>query len=183
MGLDMYLSKKTYLKNWEHDKENNYSVIARNNGKKISHIQKSRVSYVIEEIAYWRKDNHIHNWFVTNCQNGEDDCRDAYVSREQLEELIQLCKQVKDYLDTCEKEVETHEDFFTKQPFEYYKFKVDENVMKKCLPTVSGFFFGGTDYDKWYYQSLENTIQMIKEGFKNIDIDDYNVEFSYSSSW
>lgn len=34
------------------------------------------------EIGYWRKANHIHNWFIKNVQNGKDDCSVYEVSRE-----------------------------------------------------------------------------------------------------
>ena len=172
----MYLSKKTYLKNWEHDKENNFSVTARNNGKQIKHINKKRVTNVVEEVGYWRKANHIHAWFVVNCQNGEDDCRNAYVSKEQLEELKQLCKQVKDYLDTCEK-------VYDEEYKDYYVLKVDKKIMESHLPTQSGFFFGGTDYDRWYYESLDSTIDIIDEAFKGKEDFGWGVEFEYNSSW
>ena len=176
MGLDMYLSKKTYVKNWRHDEENNYSVIARNNGKQIKHIQKERVSYVIEEVGYWRKANHIHNWFVENCQGGIDECQESDVSREQLYELKVLCNQVKDYLDTCKK-------VFNEEYKEYYTFEVDEAIIKEFLPTTSGFFFGGTDYDRWYYEDLEETIEIIDNAFVGVKEKDWSVEFTYQASW
>lgn len=31
---------------------------------------------IIYEVAYWRKANHIHNWFVQNIQDGIDDLLD-----------------------------------------------------------------------------------------------------------
>ena len=176
MGLDMYLSKKTYLKNWKHDEKNDYSVIARNNKKKIKHINKKRVSYVIEEVGYWRKANHIHKWFVENCQGGEDDCRNAYVSAEQLRELQHICSEVKKYLDTCEKE-------FDKEYADYYTFNIDEEVLEELLPTQTGFFFGGTEYGRWYYESLKETINMIDDAFEGEENFGYGVDFEYQSSW
>lgn len=47
-----------------------------------------------KEIGYWRKANAIHRWFVENVQNGEDDCRDYFVTKEQLTELLNLVNQV-----------------------------------------------------------------------------------------
>ena len=172
----MYLSKKTYLKNWNHDEKNNYSVTARNNEKQIKHIDKKRISYVIEEVGYWRKANHIHQWFVSNCQDGTDDCRSAYVESDQLKELKQLCQQVKDYLDTCEKEVDE------KYP-DYFVYKVDKEVLEQALPTVEGFFFGGTEYDRWYYDSLQETIDIIDNAFEGEESFGYGVDFEYQSSW
>jgi len=74
MGLDMYLSKKTTVKNWDFQKNEVYSITSKLNGKIIPHIKKGRVSEITEDVGYWRKDNHIHQWFVKNCQGGVDDC-------------------------------------------------------------------------------------------------------------
>ena len=40
-------------------------------------------------IAYWRKVNCIHNWFVENVQGGNDNCDRHYVSDEQIKELVE----------------------------------------------------------------------------------------------
>ena len=73
MGLDMYLSKKTYVKYWEHNGDDNYKVEVTKNGQPVN-IDPKKVSYIVEEAGYWRKANQIHNWFVQNVQNGNDDC-------------------------------------------------------------------------------------------------------------
>ena len=63
MGLDMYLTKRTWVGlNYEHNRET----------------------------GYWRKANHIHQWFVENIQDGNDDCREYYVPRERLKELLEI---------------------------------------------------------------------------------------------
>lgn len=49
---------------------------------------------VREQVIYWRKSNQVHNWFVVNAQDGEDNCQPHSVSREQLEELRDLCRAV-----------------------------------------------------------------------------------------
>lgn len=176
MGLDMYLSKKTYVKNWDF-KEEKYDVTTKLNGEDIEHIDTSRIKYVVEEVGYWRKDNHIHKWFVDNCQDGEDDCRDAYVSAEQLLELKELCQKTKEYLDTCEK-------VFAEEYPDYYLLEVDEDKLEETLPTQAGFFFGGTDYDRWYYESMDNTIDIIDSAMENLDPNrGGEVSFTYSSSW
>ena len=94
----------------------------------------SNVKTITVEAGYWRKSNQIHNWFVQNVQDGVDECQEAYVSREQLKELR----------DTCQKVLDNHE------------------LAEQLLPTIGGFFFGGTDYDKWYFDDLEDTIKIIK---------------------
>lgn len=36
-------------------------------------------------------------------------------------------------------------------------------ICEELLPTEEGFFFGGTEYDEWYVQDIENTISMLKK--------------------
>jgi len=85
MGLDMYLSARQYLSKYSGKKGMNKKV-----QKLFPEIPKDYDMGSVEVkfgIGYWRKANHIHSWFVENCQNGEDDCGNYYVSRENLEEL------------------------------------------------------------------------------------------------
>jgi hypothetical protein len=51
-------------------------------------------AYITIPIAYWRKSWAIHNWFVQNVQEGNDDCHEYYVQKGQLEELYNICKKV-----------------------------------------------------------------------------------------
>lgn len=106
-----------------------------------------------DEIAYWRKANHIHNWFVKNVQNGIDECQSSEVSKEQLEQLLSDCKKVLKHKDQA----------------------------RETLPTASGFFFGGTDYDEYYFQDIKNTIQQIETILNDVDFDE-NYVF-YVASW
>jgi hypothetical protein len=136
MGLDMYLSKRTYVKNWEHmAPEEQHTVTV--SGPEAVHIKSERISYIEEEVAYWRKANAIHHWFVMNCQDGVDDCRDAYVSREQLERLHNLCASLLDKRDA--------------DPV------AADDVAAVALPPQSGFFFGGTDLDDYYWEDVRMT--------------------------
>lgn len=157
MGLDMFLSRKKYVgAEYEHRKvTGNISIKI---GDKELPIDFNKVSYIDESVAYWRKQNAIHKWFVDKVQSGNDDCGYYYVSTEDLKELLDLCKEVK------------------------------ENPTKasELLPTTSGFFFGGTDYDEWYFEGINYTIKTIEELLKQED--EYNSlgfwsEFEYHSSW
>jgi hypothetical protein len=187
MGLDMYLSKKTYVKVWNHQKPcNKYKVTVKKGNKNVDSIQADRITYVEEEIGYWRKANHIHNWFVQNCQDGVDDCRSAYVSVDQLEELIDLCKKVKlSLIDSPRKNIKLESGFKTvngEKVLTFEELEVFENtsVAEELLPTQSGFFFGNTEYDQWYLESLNDTIEMLE---KVLLEDNSNAEFYYRSSW
>lgn len=116
-------------------------------------IDADKIVDVVEEVMYWRKANQIHKWFVDNIQNGVDDCGTYTVSLEKLQELVDLCKQV---LENPEKASE-------------------------LLPTQSGFFFGGIEYDEYYFKDLEKTIKGLEEIMPTID--GFNNSFEYSSSW
>jgi hypothetical protein len=144
------LSKKTYVKYWEHNGDDNYDVKVTKAGNPTK-IDPKKVSYIVEEVGYWRKANQIHQWFVDNVQGGVDDCRDAYVERAKLEELLNLCKIV----------------------------SIDKDKAEQLLPTASGFFFGGTGYDEWYYEQINETIEILEEALSDTEAD----HFEYHSSW
>jgi hypothetical protein len=154
MGLDMYLYRNTYVKNWKHNKTN-FEVLVKKDGVVID---VGNVSYVKTEIMYWRKANAIHDWFVENCQKGVDDCREAYVTTEQLQELLTIINNV----------------------------LVDPTKANELLPTRQGFFFGGTEYSEYYFDVLRQTkeeleliLQQNKQGLEN----NIFYEYSYHSSW
>ncbi|MBI0579191.1 hypothetical protein IEC97_17610 [Neobacillus cucumis] len=49
-------------------------------------------SSMLEEVAYWRKANQIHNWFVENLNDGTDEpVFTVEVTKDQLKELYKLC--------------------------------------------------------------------------------------------
>jgi hypothetical protein len=151
MGLDMYLHKKTYVKNWSHmNKEELHEITVKKAGKVRKDIKPERISEITEEVAYWRKFNALHAWFVAKCQNGEDNCGEYYVSREQLKELLSLLEEV----------------------------MKNKGKAKSLLPTRSGFFFGGTDYDEYYYNDVKETITVLKKLIK-----EEGGDFYYTSSW
>ena len=123
------------------------------------------------QVGYWRKANHIHNWFVNNVQNGEDDCNSYIVTKEQLINLIQgkvingqsleNGKWVNNYIDGLIIE--------------------DSSVAEELLPTISGFFFGSTQYNGWYIDDIQDTINIIEEVLRTTDFE--NEVITYTSSW
>jgi hypothetical protein len=91
--------------------------------------------YIKKNIAYWRKANAIHRWFINMCAEGIDDCQDVYVSTADLKLLLYTCERVKD----------------------------NNNLAEELLPTLEGFFFGSVEYDDYYYEMIDYTIKTIKE--------------------
>ena len=100
MGLDMYLYRKTYVQRWDHQPpEHKFEVTVTLGGEPFDGIDAENINYITEQVAYWRKANSIHAWFVAECQDGVDDCREAYVSREQLYKLRDDCEKTLDLLE------------------------------------------------------------------------------------
>lgn len=184
MGLDMYLERASYVKNWEHmAPEERHQIVVRKNGQPRTDIRPERISSIIEEVAYWRKANAIHRWFVQNCQGGVDDCRRAHVRREQLQELVDLCKWVLNSVECVDADVNVGYQITAEgmQPLtEPGKAVAQPQIAKELLPTQSGFFFGGTDYDQFYLKDLQDTIEQLEPC---LAIPDDGGDYYYRSSW
>lgn len=155
MGLDMYLNKtkkadfKTYLKAqnafYELDSRKEYDIPAAEIGAVVGEFKgfpvfKQGSEYYqytsfSKEVAYWRKVNAVHQWFVDNVQGGEDDCGCYLVTKENLLELKEICKEI----------------------------KADHRKAEDLLPTQGGFFFGSTSYDEWYFKAVADTLKMINK--------------------
>jgi len=183
MGLDMYLSKRTYVKRWDHQSEAvTHSVTVTKGGKPHPEFKPERVSHVIEEVAYWRKANAIHKWFVDHVQSGNDDCREYYVDQDQLRELVDLCKQVIRSVECVTGDVADgatyHPDGRVEQHTHPGPVVAQGGLAAKLMPTQGGFFFGGTDYDEHYLQDLTETVEMLEPL-----LDEETGEFYYRSSW
>lgn len=152
MGLDMYLSKKTYVKNWDHMAPEERCTVTVS-GPRAGVIKPERVSYIVEEVAYWRKANAIHKWFVDNVQAGVDDCEPHRVEVEDLQELRDLCLKV------------LH----------------GEAKAEDVLPPQAGFFFGDTFIDEYYMEDLRETVKVLDEILS--EENSGYCEFEYQSSW
>jgi hypothetical protein len=149
MGLDMYLTKKNYIgAKFEHNHITGKIELFQD-GKPIN-INLNRVTYIIEEIGYWCKANAIHGWFVENVQDGNNDCNEYYVSDEQIQELLNIVNKILE----------------------------NNSLAEELLSTQTGFFFGETDYDEYYFEELENTRKILENALKEEDGEIY-----YQASW
>ena len=95
MGLDMYIQRcnrtmHTPQQLVELDNENKDPT-----AEELKPFQPLRkyeylenVYGIFHEVAYWRKFNALHNWFVENLQNGVDDCGTYEISRSLLDKLL-----------------------------------------------------------------------------------------------
>lgn len=116
-------------------------------------VDTEHINYIEFEVAYWRKSNQIHNWFVKNVQYGVDDQREYVVSIKDLHNLLDLCMRV----------------------------LKDRSLAEELLPTIDGFFFGPTDYDEYYFKDLEDTVEVLTRELLFNDPQYY--EYIYTSWW
>ena len=156
MGLDMYLSAKRYISKHFNEGDTERAEAIQKLFPELANIQgrfgdASPVKEVSIDAGYWRKANAIHDWFVREVQGGEDECKPHYVDREQLLALKEACEQV----------------------------LADKQKAPELLPTASGFFFGSTDYDQYYFEDLQSTIDIVDRCMTLPT----SWDFEYRSSW
>lgn len=162
MGLDMYLSARKYVNkiDWAKMREvedyseatlPEYNEVVQAAG--LQDVQQDNEIYgasVSVNCAYWRKVNSIHNWFVNNVQNGEDDCGEYYVSQDKLIDLLQTCKNALAKRDPQE------------------------------LMPQAGFFFGSYDIDEYYWGGIKYTVEQIERLTKLKDFDNLSFYYQSS---
>jgi hypothetical protein len=186
MGLDMYLTKHSYVKNWEHMNESErHTVTVKKGDEEILDIKPERVSYIIEEVAYWRKFNALHGWFVNNLADGVDNCQQVFVSEDNLEELHGLLLKVQEVLSNA-KVVETvHKDWNGKEyPVRFLDCK-DELDEMGFAPT-EGFFFGSQDINDYFKNDVDETVKIIGDILVEIKENEKNgilANYYYQASW
>lgn len=148
MGLDMHLYRRCYVRGAKITLEAGDYSDARL-------VKPDRIAFVTEEVAYWRKANHVHRWFVEHVQGGKDECQESRVSVEQLRALLEVCQAL--LADRS------------------------EMAARRLLPTQGGFFFGDTGYGDCYWQDVAETVKQLEPLLAQADEDEF--EFFYMSSW
>ena len=155
MGLDMYLNAKRYLSDYRDAdapaKDGILQQFPELNAYLEEESEANPITGVIAKVGYWRKANQIHNWFVQNVQEGQDDCMPYYVGRQQLLELKSICERV----------------------------LADNSLAGELLPTQAGFFFGGTEYDEMYFSDLKETVRLIDKALTLPDAWDFQYQSSW----
>lgn len=155
MGLDMYLYAEKYFHTvYDEDKEKVNQLVDIAGLNEVTKNNTHCGVTVKVEVGYWRKVNSIHNYFVQKHANGVDECQDIRVSHEDLEELKDICGQ----LSTSK----------------------DVGLAEELLPPQSGFFFGSTEIDEYYFNDMDYTYELLDRVLKETP-DDY--DFVYSASW
>ena len=141
MGLDMYLylKKTNFISSFATPDKVKYP-------KDIEVLKEGvymphMVKEEMYQVGYWRKANQIHNFFVEKCGHGVDHCQSIDVSLEMLTKLLDNCKQILE----------------------------DHSKAEELLPTRSGFFFGDTEYDEYYFEDIEYTVKLLEPIVAKLD--------------
>jgi hypothetical protein len=174
MGLDMYLEARKYINriDWKTVPQGKLADGATLDDyvsqefKEVQEMFPTKLtkhaeggSTVSVNIGYWRKANQIHNWFVTNVQDGKDNCEPHQVSVTELSQLVSS-------IDTV--------------------LAGDIETAKRELPVLAGSFFGNYDeeegYNLYYYEELTTTKEMLEDIIAaRVEGDGYDMY--YQSSW
>jgi len=89
---------------------------------------------------------------VDHCQQGEDKCQETEVSREDLSQLLDACRRV----------------------------LKNKKLANELLPPASGFFFGSTDVDQYYFDDIKQTIEILEHALSP-ELKGWDIY--YQSSW
>ena len=140
---------------------------------------------ISEEVGYWRKVNAVHNWFVEHVQCGEDDCQfHREVTATDLQKLRSVCAEVLSRVKLKPGNIQMGVRFngnTVEQISEEGFVVANPSVCNRLLPSTDGFFFGSTDYDQYYLDSLRETIEICD---KVLETTDFNTQMLYyCSSW
>jgi len=127
MGLDMYLNARQFTAK-DYAKPELYNKLVQEAPFALD------FATLEVQVAYWRKANQIHAWFVKHVQNGKDDCQEYRVTRDQLQLLVDNCKLV----------------------------LMNKEEAANLLPVQEGFFFGSYEYNEYYFGDLQDTIDQIE---------------------
>ena len=100
--------------------------------------------------AYFRKVNFIYEYFRNDMV--DESC---VVDKSRIGDLISICEDVLAH-------------------------KGDEDYASENLPTTSGFFFGSTDYNDWYWNDVKDCIKQMRKLYKAMSDDDFVI---WGFSW
>lgn len=159
MGLDMYL-KRTNRTNHtikQLEKIDNDWDINPQDEKLAPFLPLHEYEYskdvfsIFHEVAYWRKFNALHNWFVERVQGGVDECQMTEIDEDTLVAVIDDLK------------------------------AVSRGEFVEDLEPVSGFFFGSTEKDDYYYKRINDALHLFGEIFNSFDFK--KCRLFYYASW
>lgn len=201
MGLDMYLYARLYqsVKFNKNDEDCAGDTTLKNLGYDGKYTYDGGGVTVQIPVAYWRKANAIHKyfvdinkkrisyelvgggWFSATNQEGYESNKELFDRI--IDRMADDCSPIyleredlEKLLAICEEITAPNED-----TSELIKYWTIERV-KELLPTQGGFFFGSTNYDEWYFEDIKDTVKKLKKVLTDFD-ENSLVDFYYQASW
>lgn len=106
-------------------------------------------------IGYWRKFNALHQFIVSNYAE-VDDCKPIYLGKEEIKTILETLRRI----------------------------ALDNSLAQELMPSTSGFFFGGTQYDEWYFKDILHSIPIFELALKTLE-DEHELDtyIIYQASW
>ena len=193
MGLDMYLHREFYIYDWGKKSAPEKTISVVSGESTFPKVDPAKVSGVREKVAYWRKFNALHGWFVDRCADGVDDCRQIYVSIEDFEELLQTLREAREILDKADVTVSEVPDWNGNMQ-KYIIYHCADELDGVFEPRI-GFFFGSDEIDTYFSDELNRTIELVEnilsereeweKGQENEskDIEYLDYSYYYQASW
>lgn len=139
---------------------------------------------LFQSVGYWRKANQIHNWFVGNVQDGVDDCGKYEVTEDKLTALLNTCERVLENSKLISGKICNGQILKNRK----WQDVIEDGLVIEnpatamvYLPTCSGFFYGSTEYDEYYYNDVKETVDIIEKVLSETDFEHEIV--MYQASW
>ena len=204
MGLDMYLYRFPKSKTREQIEQESKELW----NKSIEEWRKGWKE--VYEIAYWRKVNFLHGWFVRTLAGNVDECQDITVRKCNMESLKVLVDEACDIIRKAkfvpQKDISKKDDWQAKLvddpdkptiPVQWNEdairfegleantpYRLSDEAAEKLgdiLPYTEGFFFGSYCYGLWY---AEDMLELQPELEKLLaEWDDNEYTYIYQASW
>jgi hypothetical protein len=125
-------------------------------------LSKDAICNISTQVITWRKCNWFHAYFVNKFADGIDDCKPILITQDNIRDFISDLQTIKTAFET--------------EPLEKAKQIADE-----LMPPEAGFFFGGTEIDEWYFQSIGEANHVFSKSIEeNTDIP---FCYEYQASW
>jgi len=151
MGLDMYLIRHKKIN--EPKPEMTIEEPTRedqDNFQLALEIWKDKAEWD-SDYAYWRKFNALHNYFCLKA--GRDiNCESFELSAEIIVDVLEKLKEV----------------------------DKDHSKANILLPSCEGFFFGGVEYDEWYFKDISDSIKTFERALEDMK---EGYVFEYDAWW
>ena len=198
MGLDMYLYAEKYISN-----------VSESMAEKFPEYRTERKVYqefnsliggslptpeygginIAKCVGYWRKANAIHGWIIREVANNVDECQRIDLDRTDLIRLRDECVNALADRANATPAVDTTKTIKEGEGIDVAKAIMNEMLAQRKntntltvdepLSPISGFFFGSTEKDEWYYNALEYTVETINSLLANGD----EWQYYYRASW